>query len=580
MIFGQINRYRFLRAGLLIVGVVFVMRLGYLQVVKHDEYVSRANELHVSKLTIQPERGEIFAKERGQIVPLVLNEQVYTLFADPQEVKQPSDIEAMIRRVVGAKVVDDSVPLLKNKKLRYVVLAKQISYAEAQEVKKANIPGVGLQAAVRRVYPEGQLAAQTLGYVNAEGKGQYGIESYYNDRLKGGVGMLEAVTDVRRIPLTVGTTGVRVPAKNGDNLVLTIDRGIQAKAEELLLDKVKSTQAESGGVLVMDPQTGSVLAMASAPTFNPAEYYKVKNYGAFNNGVISSPFEAGSVIKPLTVGMGLDSGAIGPTMTYNNTGSVRVDDRTIHNVEIAPKNPATSLSDILRYSLNTGVVYILQQMGGGQVNRQARNTTYDYFYNRFKLGQVSGIDIDGEQPGTLIAPDKVQGNNVRYANMVFGQGMDVTMMQVGTAFSALVNGGTVYQPRVVEGVRLPDGRVQSQAPKVVTANAVSPQVSAQMRDLLHEGRIHGTFKGLDRGFYVGGKTGTSQVIDPKTGQYTDRETIGSYLGFGATETPQYVIMVRIDKPHIGGYSGTTAAAPIFNELSNWLQEYLMLRPQE
>lgn len=576
----KLHRYTFLRVMLLLIGIVFVMRLFYLQVIKHEDYLMKANNLQISKLTIQPERGEIFAKERGVVVPLVLNEQVYTLFADPQEVRNTSEVEALVRRVAAKELVDDSLPLLKNKKSRYVVLARQVTYEQAQAVKKADIPGVGLQAGVRRVYPEGSMAAQTLGYVNGENKGQYGIESYYDQELTGTSGMLEAVTDVRRIPLTVGTTGVRVPAKDGDDLVLTIDRGIQAKAEELLKSKVEQTKAESGSVLVMDPQTGSVLAMANFPTYRPDEYFKVKDYQAFNNAIINSPFEAGSVIKPLTIGVGLDSGAIGMNMTFNNTGSVRVDDRTIKNVEIAPTNPATNLSDILRYSLNTGVVHILQQMGGGQVNRAARDKTYEYFYNRLKLGQELGIDVDGEVPGTLIAPDKVQGNNVRYANMVFGQGMDVTMLQVATAFSALVNGGTVYQPRVVEGVRAVDGTVTSRQPQVLTAQAITPQTSELMKYLIREGRIHGAFKGLDRGFYVGGKTGTSQVIDPKTGEYTDKETIGTYLGFGATTTPQYVIMVRVNKPHIGGYSGTTAAAPIFNELSNWLIDYMMLRPQE
>jgi cell division protein FtsI (penicillin-binding protein 3)/stage V sporulation protein D (sporulation-specific penicillin-binding protein) len=321
--------------------------------------------------------------------------------------------------------------------------------------------------------------------------------------------------------------------------------------------------------------------MANLPTYDPSKYNEVTDAGAFNNGVISSPYEAGSVIKALTMGVGLDSGAIRPTDTFNNTGFVRVDDRTIRNVEEDPIDPNATMTDILKYSLNTGVVYVLQEMGGGSVNRQARNVLYDYFTNRYRFGHLTGIDLANELDGTIIAPDKAEGNNIRYANMTFGQGMDVTMMQTAAAFSASINGGTYYKPHVVGGVMGDDGKIQPSKPEIIATNVLSARSSAELRDMVWQGRKLGFFGKFDPdGFMIGGKTGTSQVLDTKTGKYSDDNSIGSYLGFGGVDSPRYVIMVRVDDSKLGsGYEGTTAAGPIFNDVSNWMLSYLQLQPK-
>ncbi|MBC7746940.1 penicillin-binding protein 2 [Pedobacter sp.] len=515
-------------------------------------------------------------------VPLVLNESVFTVFADPSQVTHPDKIVSSLRKIAGGNLVDSFETGLRDKKLQYTVLAKQVTRSQAELIKKEDLAGIGLQEASRRVYPESTLAAHLLGYVDADGNGQYGVENALQNRLAGKVGMLQTVTDVRRIPLTIGNNDVRVPAKNGDDLVLTIDRNIQAHAERLLKEGLVKSKATKGSVLVMDPRDGSVLAMANMPTYDPSKYTEVSDYAVFQNGVVSTPYENGSVIKTLTMGAALDSGAIGYNDTFNNTGVVRVDDSTIRNVEEDPVNSAATMTDILRYSLNTGVVYALEQMGGGSVNKQARDTLYHYFYDQYRFGKKTGIEQAGEAAGTIIGPDEGYGLNVRYANMTFGQGMDITMIQAASAFSASINGGTFYQPHLIGGTLGSDGSVKKTNPAVIASNVLRPEISAQLKEMIYQGRKQGFFGRYDKdGYVVGGKTGTSQVIDAKTGKYSDQDSIGTYIGFGATDTPSYVIMVKVDdsQSHTG-YEGTTAAGPIFNDLSNWMIDYLQIQPTQ
>lgn len=578
------NRTFLLRTAMFIMLALVVLRLFYVQVIRHDYYEERAHNMQVSKLSIIPERGKLYALDGKTPVPLVLNETVYTVFADPKELEDPARALETIRDIAGGNIASSfEESQLKDKERRYVVVARQLTRSQAEKLREKDLAGVGLQKGSRRVYPEGATGSQLLGFVNNDGDGQYGVEGALNQRLTGKPGLLQTITDVRQIPLTIGNQVTSRPAVDGDDIVLSVDRNIQQQAEESLKNGLAKAQATKGSVVIMDPNTGRVMAMANYPTYNVGEFSKVddKDIGVFQNGVVSDPYEAGSVIKVLSVGAGLDSGAVTVNSTFNDsTGCTQVDDRKICNVEEDPKTAAASMQDTLRYSLNTGVVHVLRQMGGGSVNAKARSTLYDYYTNRFHFGQVTGIEQAGEAEGIVGGPNQGYGLNVRFANMSFGQGMNVTMIQTAAAFSAAMNGGTYYKPTVVQGVRQADGTVKEQAPQVV-GTTMSQASSETLRELTYQGRHLGFFGPKDpAGYKVGGKTGTSQVIDARTGAYTDDNSIGSYLGFGGTDKPQYVIMVRVEDSKLkGGYAGTIAAGPIFNELSNWMINYLELPPQ-
>ncbi len=573
------GRSRVLATGLIVVMAIFVVQLFYLQIIRHNDYERQAIAEHTAKFVIPAERGKIYAKEGDNIVPLVLNEPVYLAYADPQEVTDRGKLISAFEKIAGGNLESDFKQGLQSKKLRYVVIAKQLSLTQAQLLKKENIAGVGFTQGTERVYPEGSLASQLLGYVNANGDGQYGIEGDLNKELSGRDGELQAVTDVRRIPLTIGDKDTRVPAKNGKNLVLTIDRSIQDYVEQALKRGISQAEASSGGVIVINPQNGNVLAMANWPTYNPQNYSKVTNYSVFQNGVVSDPIEVGSVMKTLTMAAGLDSGAVNINSTFNNTGSVRIDDATISNVEGDPTSSHQTMLDILRYSLNTGAVFILQQMGGGQVDLQAREKLYDYFTNHYMFGKNTGIQQADEQPGIVIGPHAVQGNNVRYANMVFGQGLNTTIIQVASAFSAAINGGTYYKPNLVAGTMQSNGSVVYDNPKVVKRDVISTKASSTLRNMVYQARQLGVTGGKDKpGYIVGGKTGTAQTIDPVTGKYRESDATGTYLGFGGNQTPRYVIMVYVKGSKLPGYAGNQAANPIFTDISNWLLDYLKVQP--
>ncbi len=575
------SRTRPLLIGLIIIGSIFIVRLFWLQIIQHSYYVDQANAEHISKFTLPAQRGQIYARDGNGISPLVLNEASFLVYADPQEVTDKQAVIDGVKSVAGGNTVDGFESRLDSKKLRYVVVAKSLSKDQAELLKKKKIPGVGFQKGEQRVYPEGVLASQLLGYVNGDGVGQYGLEGALNKELTGVPGELKAVTDIRQIPLTISNDYVNKPAVNGQNLVLNVDRNIQAYAESALKKGLDSAKATKGSVIVIDPQNGHVMAMANYPTYDPAQYNKVSDYGLFQNKTVSEPYEAGSIVKTLTMGAGLDSGAVRVNSTYDNTGSFVVDGVTIKNVEEDPVNAHATMTDVLHYSLNTGADYVLSQMGGGNINDQARAKLYDYFTNHYLLGSSTGIEQASEQPGVIHPSNTGYGLNILYANMAFGQGMQVTSLQMAAAFSAAINGGTYYQPQLVNGIKQDDDTIKLNAPKILKSGVLQPSVSGQLHDMIVTARQIGALGGKDRaGYTVGGKTGTAQIIDPKTGKYTNDNSIGTYLGFGGGKTPRYVILVKVDDSHIYGYAGTTAAGPIFTDLSNWLLSYLQIDPNK
>lgn len=578
-----IDRGTGLRVVVVLIGLVLASRLFYLQIIKHDYYDKLAIAEQQKKFTIPADRGSLYFRDGSDVVPGVLNSNVYTLFADPTEVKNPDEVSKIISGSLGMDR-GDVKKNLQRKKTSYVVIAKRLSKDSVDKLfkQKSKLVGVNIIAVPQRVYPEGELGAQALGFVNDEGDGQYGIEGALNKRLKGSEGVLKATTDVNGVPLSVDDrNSVAKPPKNGDDLVLTIDRNIQAKAEGALKIGLERSKATKGSIIVLDPNTGSIKAMANLPTYDPAKYYDVGGdaYEKFQNRIVSSPYEAGSVIKTLTMAAGINEGVVNKDSQFKNTGSVTVADATIKNVE-QDVNGTRSMTDVLKYSLNTGVVYVLSQLGGGSINEQARTKLYDYFAGRYGFGQPTGIEQTGEVEGTIFRPNAEQGNNVRYSNMAFGQGMDVTMAQVSSAFSSVINGGNYYQPHLVEGMLREDGSISSDKQKPVRTGVVNQATSDQLIEMTRTAlnTSSAVSKLVKPGYNVGGKTGTSQTIDLKTGKYSDSNTIGSYLGFGGDSKPRYVIMVRVDDSKIGGYAGSAAAAPIFGDVSNWLIDYYNLKP--
>jgi cell division protein FtsI/penicillin-binding protein 2 len=575
------SRPRILAMLLLGIMGVFVVKLFYLQIIRHDYYVSQANAEQLKQLIIPAKRGEIYALDGTTPVKLVLNETVYTVFADPKVVDKPQEVIDLVHKVAGGNARSSLDQLLAKKESRYQILATKITMKQADMMKRAKLKGLGFQEETQRVYPEGQLAAQTLGFVDNSGQGRYGIEQGLNDRLTGTDGMLQSVTDVRDVPLTIGKDNINTPAKNGDNIVMTIDRNIQSYTEQALANGLKKSGATNGSVMVMDPQSGKILAMANLPTYNPGEYNHVQDAAAFNNSTISAPYEPGSDIKTITMATGIDKGVVEPDSTFNNTDAIKIEDITIGNATKGQTGNIT-FQHALNYSLNTGFVTVAERLGdGNNITLGARNTMYDYFHNKLGLGSLTGVELAGEAEGTVIPPTDIDGGAVRYSNMSFGQGLDVTMVQVCAAFSTIINGGTYYTPTVVAGTMSDDGsKMTPAAPKGVRSNVVASSTSEKMRQMIHDARS-AFYSGNDRpGYFIGGKTGTSQTIE--NGKYVDNQTVGTYLGFGGSDNsstgPKYVIMVQVSGKNMN-LAGNADAMPIFTDISNWMLDYMKLQPK-
>ncbi|HET7673106.1 MAG TPA: penicillin-binding protein 2, partial [Candidatus Saccharimonadales bacterium] len=464
---------------LLLVFAIFIVRLFYVQVIQHEHYKQAALNGQLKEYSIPAERGVIEAHDGDGIVPIVLNRTVYTLFADPVYVKDKKTAAEKLSAITGAGFQDYLDKMQKD--TRYAVLAKKLDKDKKSAIEALDIKGIGLREESIRAYPQGNLAAQILGFVNDEGEGVYGIEQYMNDVLSGTPGELKAITDIKGVPLVSNQDNVLKDPVAGKRIRLTIDIGMQKKVEDLLREHLPTVNSKSGSVIVLDANTGAVKAMANYPSYDPRKYREVNDAGLFTNPSVSSPLEVGSIMKTLTVATGLNTGAIKPNQTFFDPAKFTVDGYTITNVEEDGGPQTRSIRDILEYSLNTGATWITMQLGGGEINKKARNVDYDYLTNHYFFGQKTGIEQGYEVPGVVPDPDNGSALDLKYANMAFGQGFTVTPIQMASAFAATINGGIYYRPHLVDNGKDTDFWIKKK-------DVVSPKVSKELR-AMHENSV-------------------------------------------------------------------------------------------
>lgn len=577
---GLNHRVKIMYGLIMAVLAIFAVRLFYLQVIRHDYYKTEALAKQLKQYEIPAERGIISAHDGDNTVPLVLNETFYTIYADPVYIADKAKAASEISGIIGGDAKTYAQQM--EEKSRYVVLAKRVDKDKKQKVLDLKLEGVGAQAQPYRVYPQGTLAAQLLGFVNDEGDGKYGLEQALNNELKGRAGRLKAITDASGVPLAASRGNTKVDPVPGNKMTLTVDINMQRQTEDILKTGLDAAKSESGSALIMDPKTGAIKAMANFPSYNPAEFYSVEDQNLFNNAAVSAPLEVGSIMKPLTVAAALDQGAIKVSDEYDDPGYFRIDNATVENVEEVAGAAHRTVTDILTRSLNTGATWVLMQMGGGEINEKARVAWHDYMVNHYQLGKITGIEQGYEAAGSIPDPKDGFGLNIQYANTSFGQGMAATPLQMGAALSSLINGGTYYRPHLVESVTGKDGIAKTKKPEIIKSGVVSEKVSGEIKSLMEAviNRNHAVYKmpNIPAGFSIGGKTGTAQITKPEGGYYDDKYN-GMFYGFVGGNSPQYVIVVRVNEPKIGGYAGSQAAAPIFSNLSTMLINNFNVQPR-
>ncbi len=583
---NPIARTRLWYVFLLLLSCLVLVRVFYLQVIQHDYYTSAARSGQFKEYEIPASRGIIEAHDGGRVVPIVLNEPKYTLFFDPLHIEDYQTTADTILAAVPSIAIDRADLLsMMQQDSRYVIVAKKLSEEKAEELTALELRGVGLREESQRAYPQGDLAAQVLGFVNDEDQGVYGVEQALNDALRGVPGELRAVTDARGVPLAANPENISVEPKQGSRVLLTLDVGLQKQLEDILESGLEHAGSDTGGALIIDANTGAIKAMANLPSYNPARFTEVSQEEShvFTNDLIASPLEIGSIMKPFTMAAALDSGVVDKNTTYYDPNQFTIDGATITNVAESSGVGIRSMEDILQLSLNTGATWLLKQMGGGEINEQARTTWHSYMTEKYFFGSKTGIEQGYEATGSVPSPVDGFGLNIQYANTAFGQGMTATPLQAAAAFAAIVNGGTYYQPRLVDAVSdNSGGNTQLIEPVVKKANIISPTASRDTRDLLLNAfsinyRTYG-LDGLREGYDIGGKTGTAQVPNPEGGYY-DYRFNGTFIGFVEGLDKTYVIIARVDDPSIGGYAGSTAAGPIFTQLAEVMIDSYGLQPK-
>lgn len=569
-VFKRSFRLELIRALFIVVGLLFVARLFYVQVLRAEYYKSLARAEQFRELEIEPERGTIYVQNSSREPSVVaINESRFTIFVDPSFISEKDVVAAKLSGLLTLPY-DEVRPML-DRVSRYVVLAKKQTKEVKEKVASEKIKGVAWKEERQRLYPQNMLASQVLGFVNDDGIGQYGIEGYLDDELAGTPGIVRAVTDVTGIPLAQNEENVVEQPKDGTDIVLTIDQNIQQLAEEQLKSGVERSGAKSGSVIVMETNTGRVKAMANYPSFNPNEFNTVEDQELFKNKVVTDALEPGSITKTLTVSAAIDQGVIGRDGTYYDSRVQEVDGFRITNA-LEFGSGTKSVFDILQFSLNTGAVEMLKLLGGGEINAQARSRLHMYFSDKFLLGKPSTIEQEGAGQGIVPDPIEGDGRNIQYANMSFGQGFTVTIQQFASALSSAINGGTYYSPTVIYS-RIDNNQNQSiQQPKVVERGVVTETTSESIRSLM-EDYARSTRINPRSDFIMGGKTGTAQIADGQGGYRTDVYNT-TFAGFIGKTKPSYTIVVRLNEGNAlsGEFTGFKSARPVFTGIAEGMYD--------
>ena len=561
----------------MVVTGVILMRLFFVQIVQKGEWVAKAEAQHTVENTIKARRGEIYMMDGEEPVQVVMNETAYNVIVDPMILDEEEAKKVLFTEGLSGALVEGAEEVFSDRTRRYFILAKGVSRDEAERIREAGLAGVYLREVVRRVYPEGELGARVLGFVNDDGEGQYGVEGALDTELSGKDGLLKTVADVNQVALSIGDENVKIPAEDGKDVVLTIDRNIQDGVERILQEKMTEMGRDQASAVVMDPRNGEILAMANLPGYDPANYAQVEDAAVYINRVTEDPYEPASVCKAFTFAAGIDLGVMNAESTYYNVDTIYIDGWPISN---ASQNGSAvrTMQYALNWSLNVGSIQALKWIGGNPdaITEEGRKKLYDYYVNKFGLGRETGIELY-EAEGLIGDPVEGDGRDSLYANMTFGQNMLLTMLQVTAGYASLINGGEYYTPTVVKG-EMKDGELVERGQAEPVRRTVSEETSRQMREMLWGTRSYPRLYGVDKaGYYIGGKTGTAQVI--RDGKYVMDETVATYVGFGGAEGEEsrYVVMVRIWKD--GTMSGgDTYALPIFSAISDFLIDYMEIKP--
>jgi len=539
-------RVNFVLTLILLFGAAIIGRLISVQIINYDLYKALAHGQQGQFEAAKGQRGQIFFNQ-GEI--LATNIESEYVFVCPEEIQNTqetaqklSDILSIEKQEIIAKITKDSL---------FERIKNNLSQEEKTALREIGLPGVYLKKAFLRNYPGSKMGSNIAGFVGGEEIGQYGIEGFYNNLLEGKEKFIQDSTD----------------KINGSDLFLTIDYNLQYMAEKQLKISKEQTNIESGQIIVIDPNTGKILALAEFPGFDPNHYSEVEDFDIFQNSSVQKLFEPGSTLKPVTMAAALDLGKIDPQTTYVDKGKLKIGGYTIENYNgrVFGEVPMTT---VLEKSINTGAVFAQKQVG---------DKAFLEYLERFGFFEPTRIDIQGE----VFSENKElkKGREINFATASFGQGIEITPIQLVRAFSAIANGGKLIKPFLMEKTIGPDKEKTQTSPEfseqIVSSNTIS-KLTAMMVSVVENG-----FAKSARipGYYIAGKTGTAQIPWSVLGQdkkgYSDK-TWQSFIGFFPAFNPRFLVFVKLDCPQTN--TAEYSAVPVFKQIAKYIIDYYSIPP--
>jgi stage V sporulation protein D (sporulation-specific penicillin-binding protein) len=551
------RRIQFLGALAIVLMAILGYRLFCKQILEYANFLVLAENQYMVKQDVPATRGNIYFSDT---FPAATNQRKYQVLAVPRYIKDKEVAAEIIAPLLGQNEAD-IFSLINNDKYYIPPLKHRLSEEEGQKIADLKIKGVTVMPESVRIYPEGQLASQILGFVDAAGDGHYGLEGYYNNQLKGIGGKIYGEKDTKGNILDASS---EVNVRNGSNFTLTLNREVQYQVEQILSSSVEKYQADSGSIIVTDPKTGAILAMANYPSYNGNDFNKVTDQALFNNAATTSNWEPGSIFKPLIMAAAINENKVQPETEEVFPSFVMVNGYKINTSTLKAYGRET-MTQVLENSDNVAMVWISELLGKDSMSKYLKD---------FGFGRKSGIELAGESPGDLA--DVKKWSDVQRANISFGQGIATTPLQVLVATAAVANDGKLMQPYIVSKSVDFSGKENIIQPKEITqviTIETAKKVTDMMVSVVENG--HGK-KAQVEGYKVAGKTGTAQVPKPGGGYYEDRH-VGSFAGFAPADDPKFAIIVKLDNPKNVDWA-ESSAAPTFGEVAKFLLNYMSIPP--
>ncbi len=548
-------------------GATIIGRLFYIQVNQYNHYKELADLQQIDEEDLKAERGEIFFSDESTV--LATNIGTKKVFIVPREIKnieKTSEILADVLKMEKADVLEKASQIDDP-----WIFLKEIPAIEGEKIK--NIAGVHFESYLERFYPRERMASHVLGFYNKENKGQYGIEQYWQEELRGVDGYRKGVKDAKGkfiLPLTK----IQEPV-DGNDLILTLDPNIQLFLEIKTKEIFEKYAPRNATIIVLAPKTGEVLGMASLPNFDPNNYEEKENISVFKNPAILV-YEPGSIFKPFTAAMAIEEKKVTPQTTYYDSGEIKIGSHTIRNSDLKSHGTQT-MTNVIELSLNTGAVFMQQQVG---------NDKFLDYVKKFGFGTKTGIDLSGEETGSIaniLHPQSGDGA-IEYANASFGQGISATPIQILTAFTAIANQGQMVKPHLVKKIIHSSDGTEEEIETEVIGQVISAETASRVTAMMVSAVKNGYGKKAEvEGYLIAGKTGTAQAswsyLGENKGGYSSF-FIQSFVDFAPAFDPAFIFILKMDAPTKGPQFSSDSLGPFAQEINEYLFNYLGIPPEE